>query len=213
MRCGQAFLDYATADAGRLIRIGQVQQGQVAKPLSTSQLCADVHPLISCGSLQFNVQSASNPGFGSLSATVAADSYGNLATTSLPGGRGDGRAGAGRLTSAACCFTWISSTAMSLCSRPPLSRTKSTAGHGNLKRIFLRPLARDRRGIAALEMAAIFPFMMRCSSAASRSPNWCASHGPRRRLDAGVRLRGARGRARRQPIPTPKSPTPAPAAS
>jgi len=109
----QAFLDYATADAGRLIRIGQVQQGS-GETAFTSQLCADVHPLISCGSLQFNVQSASNPGFGSLNATVAADSYGNLATTSFtPGGPGDDV-----LVQVAykrsLLFTWISSTAMSL---------------------------------------------------------------------------------------------------
>jgi Flp pilus assembly protein TadG len=85
----QAFLDFATADAARLIRTGQVQQGS-GETAFQNQLCADVTPLIACSGLQINVQSAANPGFGSLNATVQADADGNLATTSFtPGGPGD----------------------------------------------------------------------------------------------------------------------------
>ncbi len=85
----QAFLDFATADAGRLIRIGQVQQSSGQNGF-LNQLCADVTPLISCASLQYNVQSASNPGFGTLNATVQANNYGMLTNTNFtPGGPGD----------------------------------------------------------------------------------------------------------------------------
>jgi Flp pilus assembly protein TadG len=85
----QAFLDFATADAGRLIRTGQVQNGS-GETTFQNQLCADLSPMISCSSLQINVASASNPGFSSLSATVATDTNGNLTTTNFsPGGPGD----------------------------------------------------------------------------------------------------------------------------
>ena len=85
----QAFLDFATADAGRLIRTGQVQNG-TGETAFKNQLCGDLSPMISCSSLQINVASASNPGFSSLDATLSTDANGNLTASKFsPGGPGD----------------------------------------------------------------------------------------------------------------------------
>ena len=85
----QAFLDFATADASRLIRTGQVQQGSGVTAFQ-NQLCADVTPLISCSALQINVESAANPGFGSLNTAILANPSGTLTDTNFsPGGPGD----------------------------------------------------------------------------------------------------------------------------
>jgi len=85
----QALLDNATNNAGRLIRTGQAQNGSGAT-MFYNELCSDVTPVIACSALQYNVQSAANPGFASLNATVSAGSNGNLTTTSFtPGGPGD----------------------------------------------------------------------------------------------------------------------------
>ena len=91
----QAFLDYATFDAARLIRTGQVQKDEATSPGSGKTafynlLCNDVSSLIDCTALQYNVQSAANPGFSSLSSTVVMNSSGIMTTTSFtPGGPGD----------------------------------------------------------------------------------------------------------------------------
>jgi Flp pilus assembly protein TadG len=85
----QAFLDFATADASRLIRTGQVQEGGGETGFA-KQLCADVTPLISCSALQINVESAANPGFGSLNTAISANPSGTLTETDFsPGGPGD----------------------------------------------------------------------------------------------------------------------------
>jgi Flp pilus assembly protein TadG len=89
MLVDQAFLDFATADASRLIRTGQVQEGSGETGFQT-KLCADVTPLISCSGLQVNVESAPNPGFGSLNAAVQSNASGTLTDTNFsPGGPGD----------------------------------------------------------------------------------------------------------------------------
>ena len=83
----QATLDNATRDASRLVLTGQAQQGAGAS-VFTTQLCADVSPLISCSSLAYNVQNASS--FGAMSANITTDSSGNMTPNAnfSPGGSG-----------------------------------------------------------------------------------------------------------------------------
>ena len=83
----QATLDNATRDAARLIQIGSVQQAGGSATPFTSQLCADVSPLISCASLAYHVQSGST--FAALSPTITIDGSGNMTSTGFsPGGSG-----------------------------------------------------------------------------------------------------------------------------
>jgi Flp pilus assembly protein TadG len=82
----QSNINYATRDASRLIMTGQVQTG-AGESLFTDKACSDVSVLISCSSLQYNVESAS--AFSDLNATVLADNSGNMSTIGFnPGGPG-----------------------------------------------------------------------------------------------------------------------------
>ncbi len=84
---GQAALDAATADAGRLIRTGQAQLAANGQSLFTTRLCSDLSGVVSCSSVQVNVQSAAS--FAALSTAIATTSSGALATTGfVPGGPG-----------------------------------------------------------------------------------------------------------------------------
>jgi Flp pilus assembly protein TadG len=80
----QSNINYAARDASRLIMTGQVQTG-AGESLFTNKVCSDVNVLISCPSLQYNVQSGSS--FAGLNGTVVANSSGNMTTTGFsPGG-------------------------------------------------------------------------------------------------------------------------------
>jgi len=82
----QSNINFATRDASRLIMTGQVQTG-AGESVFTDKACSDVSVLISCTSLQYNVQSAS--AFSDLNATVVPNSSGNMSTTGFsPGGPG-----------------------------------------------------------------------------------------------------------------------------
>jgi Flp pilus assembly protein TadG len=82
----QSNINYAARDASRLIMTGQVQTG-AGESLFTNKVCSDVNVLISCPSLQYNVQSGSS--FAELNAAVVANSSGNMTTTGFsPGGPG-----------------------------------------------------------------------------------------------------------------------------
>ncbi len=81
----QAQLDNATRDAARLTLTGQAQNGGTS---FATQLCNEVGIFMSCGNLQYRIQTASS--FGSLSATLAGSSgdYTNFSTypTAVAGG-------------------------------------------------------------------------------------------------------------------------------
>jgi Flp pilus assembly protein TadG len=82
----QSNINYATRDASRLIMTGQVQTG-AGESVFTSKICGDVNVLITCSSLQYNVQSGG--AFSDLNGTVVANSSGNMTTTGFsPGGAG-----------------------------------------------------------------------------------------------------------------------------
>ena len=82
----QSNINYAARDASRLILTGQVQNGS-GESLFTGKVCSDVNVLISCSSLQYNVQSGSS--FSALNPTVQANSSGNMSSTGFsPGGPG-----------------------------------------------------------------------------------------------------------------------------
>lgn len=82
----QSNINYAARDASRLIMTGQVQTG-AGESLFTNKVCSDVSVLISCSSLQYNVQSGS--AFANFNATVVANSSGDMSTTGFsPGGPG-----------------------------------------------------------------------------------------------------------------------------
>jgi Flp pilus assembly protein TadG len=81
----QSNINYATRDASRLILTGQVQTGG-GMSVFTNKICGDVNVLISCGNLQYNVQS--DTAFGSLTPAQATTS-GNMSSTGFsPGGPG-----------------------------------------------------------------------------------------------------------------------------
>jgi Flp pilus assembly protein TadG len=82
----QSNINYATRDASRLIMTGQVQTGG-GESVFTNKICGDVNVLITCSSLQYNVQSGG--AFSDLNGTVVANSSGNMTTTGFsPGGPG-----------------------------------------------------------------------------------------------------------------------------
>lgn len=82
----QSNINYAARDAARLIMTGQIQTGGGLSAF-TSRLCSDVNVLISCSSLQYNVQSGSS--FSALNATVQANSNGQMTNTQFsPGSAG-----------------------------------------------------------------------------------------------------------------------------
>jgi Flp pilus assembly protein TadG len=81
----QSNINYATRDASRLILTGQVQTGG-GMSVFTKKICDAVNILISCGNLQYNVQSDTT--FGTLTPAHATPS-GNMSTTGFsPGGPG-----------------------------------------------------------------------------------------------------------------------------
>jgi Flp pilus assembly protein TadG len=82
----QSSINFAARDASRLIMTGQVQSG-AGQSAFTTRACNAVSALISCSSLQYNVQSGST--FSSLNAKVVANTSGNMSTTGFsPGGPG-----------------------------------------------------------------------------------------------------------------------------
>jgi Flp pilus assembly protein TadG len=52
----QSILDWSARDAARLVRTGQAQQSANALQTFQTRLCADAQPIISCGSLVYQVQ-------------------------------------------------------------------------------------------------------------------------------------------------------------
>jgi Flp pilus assembly protein TadG len=83
----ESALATAAHNASRLILTGQIQTGGGSATPFTNQLCANVSTLVSCASLQYNVQSGSS--FGALNGTIQTDSNGNMTNTHFtPGGPG-----------------------------------------------------------------------------------------------------------------------------
>ncbi|MDE2006475.1 MAG: pilus assembly protein [Rhodospirillales bacterium] len=81
---GQATLDFAAADASRLIRTGQVQAATAPQTLFTTRLCNDLSLVVACPNIQVNVQSAAS--FGALNTAVTVNSTGTMTATGFSPG-------------------------------------------------------------------------------------------------------------------------------
>jgi Flp pilus assembly protein TadG len=84
----QAQLDNATRDAARLTLTGQAQNGGTS---FATQLCNEVGIFMTCGNLQYRIQTASS--FGSLSATLAGSTGSYTHFTTYPTAVSGGNAG------------------------------------------------------------------------------------------------------------------------